>query len=435
MPAFPLASGKSGGAWQDRSGRTHRRARALIGDRRGNVTLLVATAMPLLIGAAAIGLDTMQLTMAKQRLQRAADSAALAGAYARTQNGNVQASVTRDLALNNRIPLSAAPAVENAPSQGPHAGDSRAVRVALSAERAVPFMSFFTGSSMAISVDATAAPVASGRYCVVSLDRSASPGVTFAGNADVNLGCGVATNATGPSAISVEGSPRVTATPISAVGGVPPAGAFQGSTTVIPYNISQLDPFAGLANPVVPSFCSPPVVVEPGVTASLAPGCYAGMTLKGSVTLQPGTYYLDGGQLLIESQAKVVGVGVTFVLTSRSSVITSTSVATVEIKGGAQVELKAPAAGEYKGLLIYQDRRAAALATNYIRGNSASVLDGAFYFHSQRIVFEGSSGMQMHCLRMVGRQVSFAGSGGVSNSCPSNRESRDFEGLQVRIVS
>ena len=43
--------------------------------------------------------------------------------------------------------------------------------------------------------------------------------------------------------------------------------------------------------------------------------------------------------------------------------------------------------------------------------------------------------MQMHCLRMVGRQVSFAGSGGVSNSCPSNRESRDFEGLQVRIVS
>jgi uncharacterized membrane protein len=40
----------------------------------------------LLVAASAIGLDTIQVTLAKRQLQRAADSAAMAGAYSIAQS-------------------------------------------------------------------------------------------------------------------------------------------------------------------------------------------------------------------------------------------------------------------------------------------------------------------------------------------------------------
>src|SRR5438067_10699613 len=110
-----------------------RRLRSLRKSERGNVMVIVAACMPLIIGAAAVGVDTIQLTMAKRQLQRAADSAALAGAYALVQSKGVTAAVDRDLTLNNQIPLSTPRVVENAPTVGTYAGDARAVRVVLSA--------------------------------------------------------------------------------------------------------------------------------------------------------------------------------------------------------------------------------------------------------------------------------------------------------------
>lgn len=389
--------------------------------------------MPLLIGASAIGLDTMQLTLAKRTLQRSADSAAIAGAYARWRSDPVAGAVERDLSLNNKIVLSGSAIIQNAPEVGAYAGDQNAVRVALSASRAVPFISFFTGSDISVSVEATAAALPDGKYCVVSLEQTAATGVTFDGNADINLGCGVASNSTGDNAIAFSGGPLVTASPITAVGGVPPASAFQGDTLVRPYGIRQPDPFATLADPVLPSPCSLAVTVEPNQTRTLSPGCYRGMTLKGTVNLSPGVYYIDSGDLLIESQAIVSGTGVTFVLTSSNAVSNPSSVGNLAIAGGATLNLTAPTSGEYAGILLYQDRRAN-LATNYLRGSSSSVVEGAFYMPAQHLVVEGSAGMDMKCLRLVARQATFAGNGGLSNDCPSDRSFRDFDGIAIKVV-
>jgi uncharacterized membrane protein len=56
--------------------------RRLLQSERGNVIVLGATTLPMVIGAAAIGIDTIQLSLWKRQLQRAADSAAMAGAHA-----------------------------------------------------------------------------------------------------------------------------------------------------------------------------------------------------------------------------------------------------------------------------------------------------------------------------------------------------------------
>ena len=44
--------------------------RALLADSRGNVLVLSALAMPLMIGAAGLAMDTIQLTLIQRQLQR-----------------------------------------------------------------------------------------------------------------------------------------------------------------------------------------------------------------------------------------------------------------------------------------------------------------------------------------------------------------------------
>jgi len=408
----------------------------LIRCKRGNTLIIVAAAAPLLIGASAIGVDTIQVALAKRQLQRAADSAAMAGAYSVLQNGAATTAVTRDLTHNNRITLAAAPTVENAPTTGPFAGNARAVRVVLRANRSVPFMSFFTGSTMAVEVEATAAAVPDGVYCIVSLESSSTTGVIFAGSSNSQLGCGVATNSTGTEAVRVDGNPSILATPIAAVGGVPAASRFGTGSVTLPYSPPQPDPVANLPSAEIPADrqpCQPAVLVVPNRSATIEPGCYRGMTLKGNVTLNPGIYYIDGSTLDFTSQANVTGNGVTFILTSETASTSPTSVAQIAMHGGAEVNLTAPTTGPYAGVLIYQHRNAP-FQTQNIRGNSESRFDGAIYMPAAEVNFAGTAGMDVQCLRLVSRRVTFTGNSTVINTCPANAPNRGFDGIMVRLV-
>ena len=51
-------------------------------DRRGNALVVAAASMPLVLGSAGLASDTIQWTLWKRQLQRAADSGAIAGVYA-----------------------------------------------------------------------------------------------------------------------------------------------------------------------------------------------------------------------------------------------------------------------------------------------------------------------------------------------------------------
>ncbi len=123
--------------------------RKLLKSERGNVMVLGAAALPLLIGAGAVGLDSIQLALWKRQLQRSADSAALAGARALVQKMTADQIITaakRDLKLNNQVPLVGTADVQPPPTAGAFAGDNRAVRVVLNSQPTLPFWSFFTGS-------------------------------------------------------------------------------------------------------------------------------------------------------------------------------------------------------------------------------------------------------------------------------------------------
>src|SRR5687768_10443723 len=70
-------------------------------DKRGNALIIAGASLPMVVGSAGLASDTIQWALWKRQLQRAADSAALAGVYDRIyrdgSTANVAAAVDDDL--------------------------------------------------------------------------------------------------------------------------------------------------------------------------------------------------------------------------------------------------------------------------------------------------------------------------------------------------
>jgi hypothetical protein len=416
--------------------------RRLLKSERGNVLVIGAATMPLLIGSAALAVDTIQMGLWKRQLQRAADSAALAGAYAIVQQGDPNTAVTRDLQINNDVPLAGEPSVTT-PISGTYAGNPRAVQVQLTSTRAMPFMSFFNSTPPSLTVKATAAAVFRGEYCMVALEEAAVTGVTFTGSARLDLDCGVVSNSKAAKAVEAAGSSQVDATPIAAVGGVPASTNYIGDAVLLPYSSKQDDPYASLPRqPSPPSNCKdisitgqpndPQIVVPPSPNTGHQFCLRGGADVKGKVQLAPGTYYVDGGTLSIGSQAILKGSNVTIILTSSTPTVAS-SFATLKMDGGPTVNLTSPEEGTYKGVLFYQDPRSP-YADSHFNGNATSSVEGGFYFPSRRLNFNGTTGLTTRCIQMVAKQLVFSGNASVQNICPETGGGKSFKATFVRLV-
>ncbi|MBC2664112.1 Tad domain-containing protein [Novosphingobium flavum] len=408
--------------------------RALLKDTSANALVVSAFAMMSMIGGAGLATDTVQWTLWKRQLQRMADSAALSGAYALAAGSAGPAAATTELGrysyITNTVTYNAMP------TTGTYANNAMALRVALSTSRALPFSSLFMSSTPTITAEATGAAVGFGQYCVISLETTTATGVSFGGNTTATLGCGVATNSQGTTAVYAGGSSQVTASPISAVGNVPASSNYQTGTTLISYSIAQADPYASLPMMSVPNGCNQALSIGSNKTKSVntsgnpATQCYTSMDIQGTANMDPGIYIINGGSFNIGAQAEVNCSGCVFLLTTDGA---ASTVATADINGGAKLNITAPTSGTYKGILFYQDRNAVAGTTNKINGNSSSVLDGAIYFPKQYVTFNGTTGMDTKCIQIVARQVTFTGNSTIQNNC-TNSGSQSITGTQVRLV-
>ena len=416
-------------------------------DRRGNVLAIAGAALPLVVGSAGLASDTIQWTLWKRELQRAADSAAIAGVYARVENDPDAPAATAvntdlDRTKNNHtgISLLTAPVVTFPTGTNWTNG----VRVQLAVQKRLAFSSLFLSTPPIIRADATAATVATGVYCVVSLIETGATGITATGNGDIDLGCGMITNSTSMSAAIATGSADVNATPVAAVGNVPSSDNWNGAE-LLPFTVKQPDPFENV-NP--PSF-SPCQGNSNKLTwnntgtldRSADNGqtvCVSGMDFqKGTVNLGTNTtYILDGGNFEIGAQATVNCTHCTIILTN-SDTGSSPTIGQVTINAGAEIKMSAPDSGPYDGILIYQDRRApiGPSQVNKINGNSNSLMSGAFYFPKQQLEINGTAGLHFSCAQFVSYIVEFAGNGGVYNTCTGGYGDNDIMGRHVRLVA
>jgi len=128
---------------------------------------------------------------------------------------------------------------------------------------------------------------------------------------------------------------------------------------------------------------------------------------NGTKTLAAGNYIVNGGELRINGNATVNGAGVMFYLTNG---------ATLRINGGATMNLSAPTTGDWAGLLFFGNRTQAS-ALNRVNGNSSTILQGAIYFPSQELDFQGNFSGDYACLQVIGDKITYTGSATFHNNC------------------
>lgn len=220
----------------------------------GNATLLVALGMPVLIGGSGLAVDTAQWYMWKRELQNAADQAALAGAWARSDADTRLYYATRarqeyDANLSTVTDIDSVPTVSLANYNG---GNQNSVVVTASASRTLPFSSFLTGRATTVSVysQATFSEGASYTACLIATDEDDSGAITIGGSATLTAQCGIAALSTSPTAVIIEGSPTVDPGWVVAAGGIDDWLTQHTDAEIHEYVDGLYDPFATLSTPV-----------------------------------------------------------------------------------------------------------------------------------------------------------------------------------------
>ncbi len=412
--------------------------RRLRASRQGNIATMTALMMPVLIGSAGLASDTIQWTLTKRMMQRAADSGAIAGAYQLSQttgsnNAGVLQSARNDITRNGGFPMSIAPVINSPATSGSFRDATSAVEVILATDLRLPFTGLIMGGPMRISARAVAEVVGNGDYCVLALENTNTPGIPIGGSATVNLGCGMMSNAPSTTSIIANGASNVTASPVAAVGNVPP-GNYAAGTVRESYALPLRDPYRNLPDPINIANSNNDLRVQPNRSSTFSSGTYRNIDVSGTATFNPGVYYVTGS-VNFGSQANVTANGVVFILTATNIASNTSNVATVGMQGGARLNMAAPSTGTYAGILFYQDRRATNTATNIINGNSSSLLQGALYFPRQELQMNGTSGMNTRCLQIVARRVDWRGNTNIQNVCPANSGAGSFKGTQIKLVA
>jgi Flp pilus assembly protein TadG len=416
--------------------------RKLLKDRRGNALVIAGACLPLIVGAAGLATDTIQWTLAKRQLQRAADSAAIAGVYDReSANGattTVSATVNHDLSINSHTRF----AMVTGYPQVTYPADSGTMKyqvaVQLRVQQALPFSSLFMSAAPVIIANATAASVpAGGDACVQALETSAGKtGINITGNAGIYMpDCVLYSNSPSSNSAAAGGSSNVTADSVATVGGVQQSNNWHVSA-YRPYSPSLDDPFAGVSPSASDMKCAGHTVTHGSSTtwvndvltestdmanAKAADGsaanCWTSMSVGSSGTLTVpadfGPIYVNGGDAFIQGNLNCTHC--TIVLTNSDS-STTASIGNFKVNSSSLINISAPTSGTFKGIAVYQDRRAG--DTNpgsKINGNSDSVITGALYFPSQELNYNGTGNTSATCTMFVARRVNFSGNSATTN--------------------
>ena len=120
---------------------------------------MTALLMPVLMAAAGLASDAIHASWLHRTLQRQANTAALAGADALSQNRAVAETVEAKLSSNGGLALSS---IELAPLSGPFTGDPVVVHVRLTTIARPPFAGLFSPDGVPIRAEARAGLMMSG---------------------------------------------------------------------------------------------------------------------------------------------------------------------------------------------------------------------------------------------------------------------------------
>ncbi len=389
---------------------------AFISSRGGTIATLTALLMPVVIGGLGLGAEASYWYFTQRKLQNSADVAAYAAAAQlrtnRNQTAISEAALAAAVKTGYRTSIGTLTADWPA-TGGAYSGDSNAVEINVQENVPRLFTALFFTDDVPLSGHAVARLQQGFPTCILALDKSASGAVTVTGSGDATLeSCNVHANSSAGDAVAVIGSGKLRTPCVSSVGQVSATSGLTMDECAAPIEYADAidDPFASVPTPSTSAPCEATTVFDgpPSSTYTISEGRYCGgLTVKRTVTMNPGVYVIDGGNFTVESTGVLTGNGVTLYLTNG---------ATFSIAGTAEVALNAPSSGDYKGILIFVDRNEPN-ATHIFNGSSSSQLNGAIYAASGHVEFAGTSSVGGGCTQIVANTVEITGDTGIGSDC------------------
>lgn len=388
---------------------------------RGAVAVIVTLLLPVLIGFMAIGGEVGSWFLKQRELQHYADLAAHAAAGQLAQG--VPATLAEQAArgILADVGFSDVTEIVIPPATGPHAGVAGYAEVRLRTSLARYFSALF--SQGLVEIDARAVAGASGGYpaCMLALSHAAPGAITVSGSSVVQLdGCSFVSNSVAADSFLMQGGGSVTVTAgcVSVAGEVVVTSALTLTDCDAPQTLQPAvpDPYASRIEPTVTGTCAP--IGKTISNASLSPTemhpiglplmrICGGISISGTVAFASGLYIIDGGTFTANANSLVRGNGVAFFLVNG---------ARLKLNGTSTLFLSAMANGPLAGLLFFTSRTAPAVQHSFL-GTADSKLNGALYFPTGDLAYQGNFVSTDTCLQIVSERIEITGNSNLKLSC------------------
>ena len=414
--------------------------RCLISDEKGSYLALIAFTLTGVVGFAGMGIDLAMWYQERRTTQNIADAAAVAATHVSQRGGDLteMAAAAMAEAVRNGFETGPNNQVIVSASAGAPVGNATPV-VDVEVRRAVPLfmMAVFRSDEQVIAAAASGGTQSQGGVCVIGLDylpkgnNVTSRNVEFVGNTSAVIECGVHSNSKTADSLYIGGNTTLIGTPASADGDIKIAGGAVVDTTITmqPYYGYVIDPLEARFFPTWDDIMSNvgcaaggDLLVNTDTTiGSASPDwtteapeignyriCGNVTVMPGStLTLEPGIYYVDAGDFLIQGNLEADGVTIVLIGPSPSQV------GEVDIRAQAVVNLKAPAQDEidphpYWGIALMQHRDSDTTGNNIFNGGANLTITGYLYLKNQQVTFNGGSDVDS-CTIILARSITFNG--------------------------
>jgi Flp pilus assembly protein TadG len=388
-------------------------------DRSGNYAIVTALLSPVLVGSAGLATEGGLWIYVHQTLQGSADSAALSAAtlYSLNPSKSLGDQAKSVVATYGYVDGNAGTTVtvNRPPATGNYAGNAQAIEVIVTTPQARLLSAIFSSTQVTLKGRAVALPGNNGKGCVLSLNPTASGGVTSKGSSGITLDqCSVYDDSSDSSALVNGGSATISALSVNVVGHISGGSGITASQGVNTGVSPVADPYASVVMPT-PGACTANNTTVKNTT-TLDPGVYCnGLQLNAgaTVTLNPGVYFIDRGSLQMAGGSTLSGTGVTIIFTSS----TGSNYADATINGGATLAITAPTTGPLAGIAIFGDRNMPTDTTFKFNGGSGQVLGGAVYVPHGTLQYAGGDNTNTNCTQIIADTVTFVGNSKLAINC------------------
>lgn len=253
---------------------------------------------------------------------------------------------------------------------------------------------------------------------IIVLHPSAADSMRLSGTVSITVGGYIVVNSSSSTALSAKGNAHATAGRVRVVGGVSVTNgavvdpAPETGVAPVPDPLGALAVPAGLVN-------RGSIDLKLG-NLTINPGVYTQIRVSGNgtrLTMNPGVYVLKEGGLTMSNGASLIGDDVTLYNAGSNYPNPGGSFGAISLGSSGAIDLSAPTAGTYAGILIFQARD----NTRALSLNASSVvgLSGTIYAPAALMDITGSSVLRTPTI--VG-QLSMTGSGTIPLRVVSTHE-------------